>query len=124
MRERVVRGDLMLQHVLYSGIGNRVSGLRCSEGSCAGSLPVANWKMRDAVLTQLVDERAGENEIEKLVYLPSQCLLGSLPGGTPEDRKNLYCAQQRSITVGQMRCSSRPSGQRIRGWRLNRLSYV
>jgi len=94
---RVVR-DLLLQHMLDGGIGDRVLefGRRDREG--AGMLAMADGPSRHAVFGQLIDEWAGQNEIEELVDLGRHCALGRLlPGRPPEEGEDFHRAKSLSV---------------------------
>src|SRR5215831_6003636 len=69
----------------------------------AGALAVPDQVSRDAVLRELIDQRAGKNRIEELVELGRQRLLRTLPGRPPEQREYFDVRQQGTVTISQLR---------------------
>src|SRR5579862_9212632 len=66
---------------------------------------MANCLPRNTVFSELVYELAGQDVIEKPIDLTDETLVrGLLPGGAPEDGKNLGSGEKRAVTVGEMRC--------------------
>ena len=58
----------------------------------------------NAVLRKLIDQRAGQYEVEKLVnFADHRFRIALLPSGTPEDSKNLDRGEQRPVQVDQAR---------------------
>src|SRR5437588_12962337 len=77
---------------------------RCGQRDRAGAPAVADGIGGNAVLGELIDERAGEDAVEEGVQLWDQVALGRLlPGAAPEDGEDLDSSQQRAVAVGELR---------------------
>src|SRR5579859_2567435 len=82
------------------------SGRGHRRGSDAAA--VADLIVGDAVLCQLVDERAGENEVEEAIDLVDQVSSWCLrPLGPPENSEDFHRGQQLPAAVGQFRSRCR-----------------
>lgn len=68
-RGKRASGDLFLQHGLDSGISDRFAGLGSNERDGAGAGAMADGFAGNVVLGKLIEQAAGENEIEELVEL-------------------------------------------------------
>ena len=92
---------LVLQHVLNRPIGDGMVQRRLRDRYGTGALAVANRVPADIVFRHLVNQRAGQDEVKKLVQLLSQNRLRRCsPGRAPKDRIDLYRSQQRAIAIG------------------------
>ena len=100
--------DLRLKHLLDGGIVDGVAGLGRSEIEGTDALAVANGLTGDAVLGELVNEGAGEDEIVEGDELLGESGVGAgLPGVAPEDAEDFDVGEERPIAVGELRSGSR-----------------
>src|SRR5258706_9717309 len=98
---RVVR-DLLLDQRLYVGIGDVGRRIRAQDDR-AHTRSVADRLARNAVLAQLVEQRAGQDEVEKLVDLLHESGLGPPPGSPPEEEEDLCRLQERPAAIRELR---------------------
>lgn len=64
---------------------------------------VADRFSGDAVLSELIHQLAGENEIEKLIDLCAETAERRLlPSGAPEDCENFNGGEQRAVAVSEL----------------------
>jgi hypothetical protein len=100
--------DLRLKHLLDGGVVDGVAGLGRSEIKGTDARAVANGLAGDAVLSELVDEGTGEDEIEEGdELLGKRSVSSGLPGVAPEDAEDLDVGEQRAIAVSELRGGSR-----------------
>src|SRR5215472_10960206 len=109
VRKRVVCRYLVLLHMLDGGIRDRSIQRGCGDGDSTGMLAVPDRMAGNAVLVKLVDQRAGQDEIEEPVDLRRKLLLRRVPGRAPENGEHFDIAEQRTISIGEMRrrCGAR-----------------
>jgi hypothetical protein len=99
--------DLGLEHLLDGGVVDGIARFGRAEVEGADTLAMANGFARDAVFGELIDEGAGENEIEKGDELLREGNVGGgLPGGAPEDTEDFDTDKKRSIAIGEIRSGS------------------
>jgi hypothetical protein len=116
MRDRRIRRDLLLQHVLNRAVGDRMLQGRCRDRDRAGPSTVADRASWHAVFGQLINQMAGQDEIEKLIDRGRHAALRRLvPPWPPENREHLHRGQQRAISIGQLRGGGRCSRRVSRG---------
>ena len=100
--------DLRLKHLLDGGVVDGVAGLGRSEIKGTDARAVANGLAGDAVLSELVDEGTGEDEIEEGdELLGKRSVSSGLPGVAPEDAEDLNVGEQRATAVSELRGRSR-----------------
>ncbi len=73
------------------------------EDFCADALAVADGFSGDAVLGELVEKRAGEDEIEEGVHLLAELRVGGvMPGGAPEEGEDFDVGEKRAVAIGEV----------------------
>jgi predicted TIM-barrel fold metal-dependent hydrolase len=82
---------------------------RMRDDDAAGALALPNVLSGDVVFGELVDEGANEDGIEEVVNLFHQGCLRAIPSRSPENREDFDVGQQRTVSIGQLRGSSRGS---------------
>src|SRR6266478_4861473 len=96
--------DLRLEHLLNGGVLHGFAWLGCDESVGSSEQAMADFLAGDAVFAELVEERAAEDEIKKLVGAREQIALRRLlPGRSPEYREDLNGGEQRTVAIGQLR---------------------
>ena len=89
------------------GLNRRIldgfAGLGRSENFCADALAVADGFSGDAVFAELVEKRAGEDEIEEGVHLLAEQRVGGImPCCAPEEGEDLDVGEKRAVAIGEV----------------------
>ena len=101
-------GDFLLEHFSNGAVLHGFTGLGCSESGGSDARAMADLFSGNAVFAKLIEERAGENEIEELIdALDEIALRRLLPGRAPKYRKDLSGREQGAVAVGQLRSGLR-----------------
>ncbi len=89
---------------LNGGILDGFAGLGGGQNFCADALAVADGFSGDTVFGELVEKRAGEDEIEEGVHLLAELRVGGvMPGGAPEEGEDFDVGEKRAVAIGEMR---------------------
>ena len=96
--------ELRFDQGLDRGILDGLAGLGSGENFCADAFAVADIFSGHAVFGELVEQRAGEDEIEEGVHLLAELRVGGfLPGCAPEEGEDFDVGEKRAIAIGEVR---------------------